>query len=38
VVNGDPLADVDLIADPQRSMVAIMKGRVIYENTTTTTT
>ncbi|MBS1176539.1 MAG: hypothetical protein H6R06_951 [Proteobacteria bacterium] len=32
LVDGNPLDDLKLIADPQRSFVLIMKGGVIYKN------
>jgi imidazolonepropionase-like amidohydrolase len=32
VVDGDPLADVGLLADPRRNLKLIMKGGVIYKN------
>lgn len=33
LVEGNPLEDIDLIADPERSFVVIMKDGVIYKNT-----
>ena len=33
LIDGDPLADIDLIADPQNSMVVIMKAGEILKNT-----
>jgi len=32
VVNGDPLANIDLVADPDRNFAFIMKDGVIYKN------
>jgi imidazolonepropionase-like amidohydrolase len=32
LVDGDPLADIELIADPERNFVVIMKDGVIYKN------
>jgi imidazolonepropionase-like amidohydrolase len=32
VVDGDPLADVGLLSDPQRNLKLIMKGGVIYKD------
>jgi imidazolonepropionase-like amidohydrolase len=33
LVNGDPLADVNLLADPERSLTVIMKDGVIHKET-----
>jgi imidazolonepropionase-like amidohydrolase len=33
LVDGDPLANISLIADPERSFKIIMKGGKIYKNT-----
>ncbi|MCW2308011.1 metal-dependent hydrolase family protein [Rhodobium gokarnense] len=33
LVDGDPLADIDLIADPHKNFKIIMKDGVIYKNT-----
>ncbi len=33
LVDGDPLANIDLVADPARSFVVIMKDGQIYKNT-----
>ena len=33
LVNGDPLADINLIADPAKNIVVIMKDGRIYKNT-----
>lgn len=33
LVDGDPLANLDLIADPGRNFVVIMKDRKVYKNT-----
>ena len=35
LVDGDPLADLSLVADPERRFVVIMKDGVIYKNTLT---
>lgn len=32
LVDGDPLADIDLLADPDRTLVLIMKDGAIYKN------
>jgi imidazolonepropionase-like amidohydrolase len=32
LVDGDPLANIDLIADPQKNFTVIMKNGVIYKN------
>ena len=32
LVNGDPIANIDLVADPERIFVMIMKGGKIYKN------
>jgi len=32
LVDGDPLADIDLIADPARNLVVIMKDGKVYKN------
>ncbi len=32
LVNGDPVADIDLLADPARNFAVIMKDGVIYKN------
>jgi imidazolonepropionase-like amidohydrolase len=34
LVDGDPIADIDLIADPAKNFVVIMKDGRIYKNTT----
>lgn len=34
LVDGDPLADLELIADPGRNLVVIMKDGVVYKDTT----
>jgi imidazolonepropionase-like amidohydrolase len=31
VVDGDPLTDIELLADPQRSLVVIMKDGVLHK-------
>ncbi len=36
LVDGDPLTRIDLLADPDRSLVLIMKGGAVYKNKTTT--
>jgi imidazolonepropionase-like amidohydrolase len=33
LVDGDPLADLDLVADPDRNFAVIMKDGTIYKNT-----
>jgi imidazolonepropionase-like amidohydrolase len=33
VIKGDPTSDIDLVADPERTMALIMKDGVIYKNT-----
>ncbi len=33
VVDGDPLADIKLVADPDRNFLVIMKDGRIYKNT-----
>jgi imidazolonepropionase-like amidohydrolase len=33
LVDGDPLADLDLVADPDKNFVVIMKDGKIYKNT-----
>jgi imidazolonepropionase-like amidohydrolase len=33
LVDGDPLADINLVADPDRTFVVIMKDGKIYKNT-----
>ena len=33
LVDGNPLEDIDLIADPHKNFVIIMKDGVIYKNT-----
>ncbi|CAM3677713.1 amidohydrolase family protein [Occultella aeris] len=35
LVDGDPVADIDLLADPVANLVAIMKGGVLHKNTLT---
>jgi imidazolonepropionase-like amidohydrolase len=35
LVNGDPLADITLLANPERNLALIMKDGVIYKNNTT---
>ena len=37
LVDGDPLANIDLIADPARNFVLIMKDGRIYKNSLGTT-
>jgi imidazolonepropionase-like amidohydrolase len=32
VVDGDPLADIGVLADPQRRLKLVMKAGVIYKN------
>ena len=32
LVNGDPIANIDLVADPERNFVVIMKDGKIYKN------
>jgi imidazolonepropionase-like amidohydrolase len=32
VVDGDPLADLRVMADPQRNLKVIMKDGVLYKN------
>ena len=32
LVDGDPLADIALVADPAKNFVVIMKDGVIYKN------
>jgi len=32
LVNGDPIANIDLVADPERNLVVIMKDGKIYKN------
>jgi imidazolonepropionase-like amidohydrolase len=32
VVEGDPLADLDVLLDPPRNLKLIMKGGVVYKN------
>ncbi len=34
LVNGDPLANLDLIADPAKNFSVIMKDGIVYKNTT----
>ena len=36
LVDGDPIANIDLIADPAKNFVVIMKDGRIYKNTTRT--
>jgi imidazolonepropionase-like amidohydrolase len=36
LVDGDPIANIDLIADPAKNLVVIMKDGRIYKNTTQT--
>lgn len=33
VVDGDPIADIELIADPGKNFVMIMKDGVVHKNT-----
>ena len=33
IVDGNPLADIELIANPSKNFVVIMKDGVIYKNT-----
>lgn len=33
IINGDPLKDISLIADPRKNFVLIMKDGIIYKNT-----
>jgi imidazolonepropionase-like amidohydrolase len=33
LVDGNPLEDINLIADPHKNFVIIMKDGVIYKNT-----
>jgi imidazolonepropionase-like amidohydrolase len=33
LVDGNPLENIDLIADPEKNFVIIMKDGVIYKNT-----
>ena len=33
LVDGNPLENIDLIADPEKNFVMIMKDGVIYKNT-----
>jgi len=33
-VDGNPLKQLDLVADPDRNFLVIMKDGVIYKNTT----
>ena len=33
LVDGDPLADIELVEDPARNFVVIMKDGKIYKNT-----
>ena len=32
LVNGDPIANIDLVADPEKNFVVIMKDGKIYKN------
>jgi imidazolonepropionase-like amidohydrolase len=32
LVDGDPIADIDLIADPAKNLVVIMKDGKVYKN------
>ena len=34
LVDGDPIADIDLLADPDRSLLVIMKDGRIHKDTT----
>jgi imidazolonepropionase-like amidohydrolase len=34
LVNGDPIADINIVADPANNFVVIMKDGKIYKNTT----
>jgi imidazolonepropionase-like amidohydrolase len=34
LVDGDPLADLSLLEDPARNLLVILKGGVIYKNST----
>jgi imidazolonepropionase-like amidohydrolase len=36
LVDGDPIANIDLIADPEKNFLVIMKDGKIYKNATTT--
>ena len=38
LVDGDPLADLSLLANPEEKFVVIMKNGVIYKNSLTTET
>jgi imidazolonepropionase-like amidohydrolase len=33
LVDGDPIANIDLVADPAKSLVVIMKDGKVYKNT-----
>ena len=33
LVQGDPLAELDIVADPEKNFVVIMKNGKIYKNT-----
>ncbi len=33
LVDGDPVADIDLIADPQKNLLLIIKDGKVYQNT-----
>ena len=33
LVDGDPLEQIDLVADPEKNFMIIMKDGVIYKNT-----
>jgi hypothetical protein len=33
VVDGNPLVNLELVADPAKSFVVIMKGGTLYKNT-----
>jgi imidazolonepropionase-like amidohydrolase len=32
LVNGDPIADINLLADPENNLLVIMKNGKIYKN------
>lgn len=38
LVDGDPLADLSLVADPEQNFTVIMKDGVIYKNSLADTT
>ena len=33
IVDGNPLEDLDLVADPENNFLVIMKDGVVYKNT-----